>query len=264
MNNLRIAIVDDNKEMVELLSSITDAELDIEVVGKAYNGNDAITMIRDKMPEIVLLDLILPGCDGFAVMNNILNDESLGNYPSFIVISAAVDERIIHETFKLGAVYYFIKPFDNSSLINRIKTIASGVQEEYSSCPSEIIIPKRYVNDDILQDDTTRMLHELGVPAHIKGYNYLRECIIMAYKEPDVLNCITKVLYPTIAKQHDSTPSRVERAIRHAIEVAWSRGDIQTLTYYFGSTVDKFKGKPTNSEFIALLADRLRLEYRNF
>ena len=108
------------------------------------------------------------------------------------------------------------------------------------------------------------MLHELGVPAHIKGYNYLRECIIMAYKEPDVLNCITKVLYPTIAKQHDSTPSRVERAIRHAIEVAWSRGDIQTLTYYFGSTVDKFKGKPTNSEFIALLADRLRLEYRNF
>ena len=264
MNNLRIAIVDDNKEMVELLSSITDAELDIEVVGKAYNGNDAITMIRDKMPEIVLLDLILPGCDGFAVMNNILNDESLGNYPSFIVISAAVDERIIHETFKLGAVYYFIKPFDNSSLINRIKTIASGVQEEYSSCPSEIIIPKRYVNDDILQDDTTRMLHELGVPAHIKGYNYLRECIIMAYKEPDVLNCITKVLYPTIAKHHDSTPSRVERAIRHAIEVAWSRGDIQTLTYYFGSTVDKFKGKPTNSEFIALLADRLRLEYRNF
>ena len=254
MNNLRIAIVDDNKEMVELLSSITDAELDIEVVGKAYNGNDAITMIREKMPEIVLLDLILPGCDGFAVMNNILNDESLGNYPSFIVISAAVDERIIHETLKLGAVYYFIKPFDNSSLINRIKTIASGVQEEYSSCPSEIIIPKRYVNDDIIEDDTTRMLHELGVPAHIKGYNYLR----------DVLNCITKVLYPTIAKQHDSTPSRVERAIRHAIEVAWSRGDIQTLTYYFGSTVDKFKGKPTNSEFIALLADRLRLEYRNF
>ena len=264
MNDLRIAIVDDNKEMVDLLSSITDAELDIEVVGKAYNGNDAITMIRDKMPEIVLLDLILPGCDGFAVMNNILNDESLGNYPSFIVISAAVDERIIHETFKLGAVYYFIKPFDNSSLINRIKTIASGVQEEYSSCPSEIIIPKRYVNDDIIEDDTTRMLHELGVPAHIKGYNYLRECIIMAYKEPDVLNCITKVLYPTIAKQHDSTPSRVEREIRHAIEVAWSRGDIQTLTYYFGSTVDKFKGKPTNSEFIALLADRLRLEYRNF
>ena len=264
MNDLRIAIVDDNKEMVDLLSSITDAELDIEVVGKAYNGNDAITMIRDKMPEIVLLDLILPGCDGFAVMNNILNDESLGNYPSFIVISAAVDERIIHETFKLGAVYYFIKPFDNSSLINRIKTIASGVHEEYSSCPSEIIIPKRYVNDDIIEDDTTRMLHELGVPAHIKGYNYLRECIIMAYKEPDVLNCITKVLYPTIAKQHDSTPSRVERAIRHAIEVAWSRGDIQTLTYYFGSTVDKFKGKPTNSEFIALLADRLRLEYRNF
>ena len=182
MNDLRIAIVDDNKEMVDLLSSITDAELDIEVVGKAYNGNDAITMIREKMPEIVLLDLILPGCDGFAVMNNILNDESLGNYPSFIVISAAVDERIIHETFKLGAVYYFIKPFDNSSLINRIKTIASGVQEEYSSCPSEIIIPKRYVNDDIIEDDTTRMLHELGVPAHIKGYNYLRECIIMAYK----------------------------------------------------------------------------------
>ena len=217
MNDLRIAIVDDNKEMVDLLSSITDEELDIEVVGKAYNGNDAITMIREKMPEIVLLDLILPGCDGFAVMNNILNDESLGNYPSFIVISAAVDERIIHETFKLGAVYYFIKPFDNSSLINRIKTIASGVQEEYSSCPSEIIIPKRYVNDDIIEDDTTRMLHELGVPAHIKGYNYLRECIIMAYKEPDVLNCITKVLYPTIAKQHDSTPSRVERAIRHAI-----------------------------------------------
>ena len=264
MNDLRIAIVDDNKEMVDLLSSITDEELDIEVVGKAYNGNDAITMIREKMPEIVLLDLILPGCDGFAVMNNILNDESLGNYPSFIVISAAVDERIIHETFKLGAVYYFIKPFDNSSLINRIKTIASGVQEEYSTCPSEIIIPKRYVNDDIIEDDTTRMLHELGVPAHIKGYNYLRECIIMAYKEPDVLNCITKVLYPTIAKQHDSTPRRVERAIRHAIEVAWSRGDIQTLTYYFGSTVDKFKGKPTNSEFIALLADRLRLEYRNF
>ena len=251
MNDLRIAIVDDNKEMVDLLSSITDAELDIEVVGKAYNGNDAITMIREKMPEIVLLDLILPGCDGFAVMNNILNDES-------------VDERIIHETFKLGAVYYFIKPFDNSSLINRIKTIASGVQEEYSSCPSEIIIPKRYVNDDIIEDDTTRMLHELGVPAHIKGYNFLRECIMMAYKEPDVLNCITKVLYPTIAKQHDSTSSRVERAIRHAIEVAWSRGDIPTLTFYFGSTVDQFKGKPTNSEFIALLADRLRLEYRNF
>ena len=108
MNNLRIAIVDDNKEMVELLSSITDAELDIEVVGKAYNGNDAITMIRDKMPEIVLLDLILPGCDGFAVMNNILNDESLGNYPSFIVISAAVDERIIHKTFTTSSTAHWI------------------------------------------------------------------------------------------------------------------------------------------------------------
>ncbi|MCD7765431.1 MAG: sporulation transcription factor Spo0A [Lachnospiraceae bacterium] len=262
MNKLNVAIADDNDRMVQMLDHIVSSDEELEVVGKAGNGEDLIEIIRDKKPDVVLLDIIMPKLDGLAVMERV-NRETTGKKPAFIVVSAVSQEKTTEDAFDLGAEYYILKPFDNDTLVNRIKRVRT--RTEHMAAQIRKLTPsenrKEYMERN-LESDVTGIIHEVGVPAHIKGYQYLRDAIMMSVTDAEMLNSITKVLYPTIAKRHQTTPSRVERAIRHAIEVAWSRGKVDTIEELFGYTVNNGKGKPTNSEFIALITDKIRLDYK--
>ena len=266
MEKLNIAIADDNERIVNLLGSIIREDDDLELVGQADNGKDIYNIIKEKEPDVVLLDIIMPKVDGLTVMEKVNQDQTMKKHPAFIVVSAVGQERITEDAFNLGAYYYILKPFDNDMIINRIKHIKNQAVNRERARDVRKIGPSENKNDYIeknLEMDVTNIIHEIGVPAHIKGYQYLRDAIIMSVQDMEMLNSITKILYPTIAKKHQTTPSRVERAIRHAIEVAWSRGKMDTIDELFGYTVSTGKGKPTNTEFIALIADKIRLEYKN-
>ena len=261
MGNLNVAIADDNERILELLDEIISTDNELTVVGKANNGKDMCHIIKNKEPDVVLLDLIMPKMDGISVMEKINADTTIKKRPDFIVVTAVGQERITEDAFRKGANYYIMKPFNNEMIINRIKSTAGGktrvsVQQPLSIPQPQILTRER------LEEYVTDMLHEIGIPAHIKGYHYLRDSIIMAVEDMDVLNAITKILYPSVAKKHQTTASRVERAIRHAIEVAWGRGKPDTLEELFGYTISNGKGKPTNSEFIALIADTIQLKYK--
>lgn len=263
MSKWSVAIADDNERMVEILDEILRRDEELQIVGIARNGEEACQMIKDKEPDIVLLDIIMPKLDGLTVMERIGQDSRLQKKPEFVVISAIGQERITEDAFLLGASYYIMKPFDHDMLLSRIQNLKTDRQrkrvEIRKVAPYET--KTAYIERN-LETDVTNMIHEIGVPAHIKGYQYLRDAIMMAVEDMNMLNSITKILYPTIAKNHQTTPSRVERAIRHAIEVAWSRGKMDTIDELFGYTVSVGKGKPTNSEFIALIADKIRLDYK--
>ena len=262
MNKLNIAIADDNERMLDLLGNIIHQDKELELVGQAENGKDMYEIIRNKEPDVVLLDIFMPKMDGLTVMEKVNTDKTLKKRPAFIVVSAVGQERITEDAFNLGAYYYILKPFDNEFLLDRIKDIgnlSSGKRTLHRPVQGQAVLPKPERN---LEMDVTNIIHEIGVPAHIKGYQYLRDAIILSVDDVEMLNSITKSLYPTIAKKHQTTPSRVERAIRHAIEVAWSRGKMDTIDELCGYTVSNGKGKPTNSEFIALIADKIRLEYK--
>ena len=261
MGRLNVAIADDNERMLDLLDELISNDRELTLVGKANNGEDMYQIIKNKEPDVVLLDLIMPKIDGLSVMDMVNGDKNMKKHPDFIVITAVGQEKIAEDAFKKGANYYIMKPFNNAMVLNRIKGISASAQRERRSHESKSInIP---ISEENLENRVTNMIHEIGIPAHIKGYHYLRDAIIMAVEDMDVLNAITKILYPSIAKKHQTTASRVERAIRHAIEVAWSRGKLDTLDDLFGYTVSNGKGKPTNSEFIALIADTIRLEYKH-
>lgn len=259
MGTISVAIADDNERMVEILDSIVKKDSDLRIVGKANNGEDVYHMIKEKEPDVVLLDLIMPKLDGLSVMERINQDQTIKKHPKFIVISAIGQEGITEDAFNLGAHYYIMKPFDNDMVLNRVRSIknyTSARQVKVSSDKNSAL----GLTIENLESEVTDMIHEVGVPAHIKGYHYLRDAILMVIEDPDMLNSITKILYPTIAKRNQTTPSRVERAIRHAIEVAWSRGNMDIINTLFSYTVSTGKGKPTNSEFIALIADKIRLQ----
>lgn len=258
MGILNVAIADDNERMVEILDGIVKKDNDIRIVGKANNGEDVYQMIKEKEPDVVLLDLIMPKLDGLSVMERINQDQTIKKHPKFIVISAIGQEGITEDAFNLGAHYYIMKPFDNDMVLSRVRAIKNSTDTGKAKSQSNPCY-ERGVNEN-LENDVTDIIHEVGVPAHIKGYQYLRDAIIMVIQDPEMLNSITKILYPTIAKRNQTTPSRVERAIRHAIEVAWSRGNMDIINTLFSYTVSTGKGKPTNSEFIALIADRIRLQ----
>lgn len=263
MGKLNIAIADDNEKMVQLLDRIVSSDEELEVVGKAANGEDLLDVIREKEPDVVLLDIIMPKLDGLGVMERVNKSHDLKK-PAFIVISGVSQEKTTEDAFELGADYYILKPFDNEMVLNRIKRVRAR-QERPQNRGRRVNAyesKKEYMERN-LETDVTNIIHEVGVPAHIKGYQYLREAIIMSVTDMEMLNSITKILYPTIAKRYQTTPSRVERAIRHAIEVAWSRGKMDTIDELFGYTVSNGKGKPTNSEFIAMIADKIRLDYKN-
>ena len=261
MATLSVAIADDNERMVEILDSIVKKDNDIRIVGKANNGEDVYHMIKEKEPDVVLLDLIMPKLDGLSVMERINQDQTIKKHPKFIVISAIGQEGITEDAFNLGAHYYIMKPFDNEMVLNRVRSIKNYADSGKVKIPPNPCTEQNCLEN--LENDVTDMIHEVGVPAHIKGYQYLRDAIIMVIREPEMLNSITKILYPTIAKRNQTTPSRVERAIRHAIEVAWSRGNMDIINSLFSYTVSTGKGKPTNSEFIALIADKIRLQNKS-
>ena len=257
MKRLSVAIADDNDQILDMLENLISTDKDLCLVGRANNGEEMYEIIKEKEPDIVVLDIFMPKLDGLEVMERIKLENEIQKNPNFIILTAVGQERITQTAFAKGASYYILKPFQNETILNRIKHIQRNLEKEQTKKQKiEYIIDK---NEQHLETQVTELIHEIGIPAHIKGYHYLRDSIIMAIDDLDVLNAITKVLYPTIAKRHQTTSSRVERAIRHAIEVAWSRGKLETLDELFGYTVSNGKGKPTNSEFIALVADTIRL-----
>ena len=263
---MQIVISDDNKDFCEILSEYLGKQPDMEVVGIAHNGVEACSMIQEKQPDIVILDVIMPHLDGIGVLER-MKTINFEKRPVFIMLSAVGQDKITEKALNLGAEYYIIKPFDMGTLIKRIRQLKENHQiiKSNTKSPNSPKVtnsgqPTYAMSALSLEKEVTNVIHEIGIPAHIKGYQYLRDAIIMAINDMDILNSITKQLYPNIAKKYNTTPSRVERAIRHAIEVAWSRGKMDTIDKLFGYTINNGKGKPTNSEFVALIADRLRLE----
>ena len=261
MEHLNVAIADDNQKILDVLENIISMDKELNLVGKAKNGEEMCQIIKDRQPDVVLLDLIMPKMDGLTVMEHVSQDKDVNKRPYFIVITAVGQERITEDAFNKGANYYVMKPFNNEMLLNRIKSVRKMFRNYEKK--NEDAKTENAMRGENLENRVTNMLHEIGIPAHIKGYHYLRDAIMMAVEDMDVLNAITKILYPTVAKKYQTTSSRVERAIRHAIEVAWSRGKLDTLDELFGYTVSTGKGKPTNSEFIALIADTIQLEYKH-
>lgn len=262
MDTLKVAIADDNENMLEVLGKVIAQEDDFDVVGTATNGEDTFNIIKEKEPDVVLLDIIMPQLDGLMVMEKVKRDKDIKKTPAFIIISAIGRESVTEDAFNMGAAYYIMKPFDNEMLINRIRYIRNTHDEPVNQKSFNVFThDNAAINDRRLESDITNIIHDIGIPAHIKGYQYLRDSIMLSVKDNEVINSITKILYPTIAKKYQTTSSRVERAIRHAIEVAWNRGNTDTLNGLFGYTISNGKGKPTNSEFIALIADKIRLQY---
>ena len=262
---IKIVLADDNKDFCQVLKEYLSNEDDIEILGIAKDGIEALDLVKRTQPDLLVLDVIMPHLDGLGVIEK-LNAMDIPKMPKIIVLSAVGQDKITQSAINLGADYYIVKPFDFVIFINRIRELVSNKTTH--------IEPKSRVNTDIqmtrsdfvknsgnIETEITNIIHEIGVPAHIKGYLYLREAIKMVIDNVELLGAVTKELYPSIAKKFNTTPSRVERAIRHAIEVAWSRGKVDTINQLFGYTVHNTKGKPTNSEFIAMIADKLRLEH---
>ena len=266
---ISVLIADDNQEFSHTLSNYINSQDDMEIIGMAKDGNEAVEMIANIEPDVVLLDVIMPHLDGLGVLERV-NSMSSNKKPICIMLSAVGQDKITQKAIMLGAEYYVVKPFDIELLIKRIREIKFFKPEQGSNNfitkdkkQPYIDISKDGNKEDNLEALVTNVIHEVGVPAHIKGYQYLREAIMMGVNDIDVINQITKSLYPKIAYKFNTTPSRVERAIRHAIEVAWGRGDQKTVENIFGYTISAAKGKPTNSEFIAMIADKLRLELKS-
>ena len=269
---ITVLIADDNQEFSMTLATYLKNQEDMVVVGRAKDGNEAIDMISNLMQDIVLLDVIMPHLDGIGVLEKI-GMIKMNKKPICIMLSAVGQDKITRRAIELGAEYYVVKPFDIELLITRIRELKNYKptqsnnfisRETSTQKPQYIEISNsREKTEENLEALVTNVIHEVGVPAHIKGYQYLREAIMMVVNDIDVINQITKSLYPMIANKFSTTPSRVERAIRHAIEVAWGRGQQDVVENIFGYTISAAKGKPTNSEFIAMIADKLRLELKS-
>ncbi len=266
---ITVLIADDNQDFSKTLATYLGNEDDMEVVGIAKDGIEAVDLIKTYLPDVAILDVIMPHLDGLGVLERINNSNNIEKHPICIMLSAVGQDKITKKAIALGADYYVVKPFDIELLMRRIREI-----KNFKPMPNNNFVGREPIRQYIevnnprkggenLEASVTNIIHDVGVPAHIKGYQYLREAIMMVVNDIDVINQITKSLYPQIAQKFNTTPSRVERAIRHAIEVAWSRGETNLMENIFGYTVSAAKGKPTNSEFIAMIADKLRLETKS-
>ena len=276
---IKVVLADDSKDFLDVLESNLINEDDIQIVGIAKNGLEAVDLVKSKEPDVLICDIIMPHLDGIGVIEK-LNSLNLNKIPKIIIISAMGLEKVTIEALNLGASYYLVKPFDYELLMRRIKDISRdmnnniqsypyvnsylNINDNISSISNVVELPSSRAsfieNTDSIDTQITNIIHKIGVPAHIKGYTFIREAIKMVIDDLSLLSAVTKELYPAIAKKYNTTPSRVERAIRHAIEVAWSRGDTVTIEQLFSCTSKSSKSKPTNSEFIAVIADKLRLE----
>jgi len=240
----RILVADGSEEFRRMFADMVDGEEDLVLAGQTGDGEELLRLVREEHPDVVVMDLLLTGMDGLEVLEQ-LDDIR----PRVLVLSAFANSSLAERVAEAGADYCMLKPCRLSAVLERARLLAWGQPEEDAGG-----------EDRDLERRITAIIHDIGVPAHIKGYQYLREAISLAVEDMDIINAVTKVLYPTVAKKFGTTASRVERAIRHAIEVAWDRGDLETLQKYFGYTVSNAKGKPTNSECIAMIADRISLE----
>ena len=264
---IKIVLADDNKDFCQVLKEYLSNESDIEILGIAKDGIEALDLVQKTQPDLLVLDVIMPHLDGLGVIEK-LNAMNLPKMPKIIVLSAVGQDKITQTAINLGADYYIVKPFDFIIFINRIRELVSNrpntVEQQKPRTHADIQMTRTdfVKNVGSIETEITNIIHEIGVPAHIKGYLYLREAIKMVIDNVELLGAVTKELYPSIAKKFNTTPSRVERAIRHAIEVAWSRGKVDAINQLFGYTVNNTKGKPTNSEFIAMIADKLRLKMK--
>ena len=251
-------LVDYNQETRENMEKYLEKQSDIEVVGSVEDGLAACDSIIKTNPDVVITDLIMPKLDGMGIIEK-TNQENLTKKPAFIVTSAITKENVMIKVMSLGAQYYIMKPFDKEVLLNRVRQIHK-YNNQVEDNKEYVLANKDGEKNVTLKERITNIMHDLGVPAHIKGYQYLRDAIIMVIEDLEMINGVTKLLYPDIAKKYKTTSSRVERAIRHAIEVAWNRGQIEVIDEIFRYTISNGKGKPTNSEFIAMIADKIRLE----
>lgn len=246
----KVVIADDNREFCELLKDFLQQQDELRITGVAYNGFEALEIIKEQAPDVLVLDVIMPHLDGIGVLEQ-LSENATNHRPKVIILTAFGQESITQKAVELGADYYILKPFDFSVLATRIKQLTGGFK------PAQYISVSKPKSLDVA---VTNIIHEMGVPAHIKGYHYLRDAILEVIEDVNLLGAVTKELYPAIAQKYQTTPSRVERAIRHAIELAWDRGNVDMMTKFFGYTINLERGKPTNSEFIAMVADKLRIE----
>lgn len=264
MSKIRVLVADDNVAFGMIICEFLESQADIEVTARVENGEDAIEMIEKTRPDIVVLDIIMPRLDGLGVLTRYKNT-SPQEKPLFIVLSAVGQDTITQQALSLGAIYYIVKPFDLGVLVERIRELVRSHSPTVLRMDSPISPSLKMTSTgggDNVQTKITQIMRDVGVPAHIKGYQYMRDAIMMAVKDREIISAVTKRLYPELAKSYKTTPSRVERAIRHAIEVAWNRGRVDTINDLFGYTINTRKGKPTNSEFIAMVADTLRLNER--
>lgn len=248
----RIIIADASEEFRNILVDTLHAETGLEVVGITNDGEEALQLVRDLQPDILVMDLVLKGMDGLELLAELKKESFHGK---ILVLCSYFQGNLSTKLGEIGVSYCMIKPCRLPAVVDLIQNFSTEEWPKDTNAPGNPTQQRQS-----LETMVTAIIHEIGVPAHIKGYQYLRESIIMAVEDMDVINAVTKILYPEVAKKFNTTASRVERAIRHAIEVAWDRGDLETLQKYFGYTVSNTKGKPTNSEFIAMIADRLVLQ----
>lgn len=270
MQKIEILLADDNQEFTSLLADFLSKQEDMVVNGVAYNGEQVLQFLEQTktIPHVLILDIIMPHLDGLGVLER-LSRLDLAEQPKVIMLTAFGQENITQRAVQLGASYYILKPFDMNVLADRIRQLVganvnssgiNGMMDGVFLAAKSNVVPLGKSKN--LDAHITSIIHEIGVPAHIKGYQYLREAITMVYNNIEILGSITKILYPDIAEKYKTTPSRVERAIRHAIEVAWTRGNLDSISRLFGYTINISKSKPTNSEFIAMVADKLRIEHK--
>ena len=264
MGKIKLGLADDNKDFSEALSSFFSRQMDMEVSFVAKDGLETIEQIQKKDVDVLILDMIMPHLDGIGVLES-LNTMELDHYPKVIMVSAVGQDFVIQRAVSMGAEYFLVKPVNTEVLAKRIRQVMNRETISKTNTVSQMNLRRSSLFQEVMREndleiEITNLIHEIGVPAHIKGYQYLRNAITIVVNDMDILCAVTKELYPTIATMNNTTPSRVERAIRHAIEVAWNRGKIETIDSLFGYTVKNDKGKPTNSEFIAIIADKLRLE----
>ena len=255
----KIIIADDNKELLCMISEFLRMQPNMEIVKTCTGGKELLSYLETNTADILLLDIFMPDLDGVNTLTEIKNNSKYNRPGKIVILTAFNTEALMAKTSSLGADYFIVKPID---LNNLYKTLNQLVTEDIVKGTTYNLKEKSKANNTDLDTDITELLHEIGVPAHIKGYLYLREAITMVYNNVEILGGITKVLYPNIAKKYKTTSSRVERAIRHSIEVAWNRGNIDAISQIFAYTISYNKSKPTNSEFIAMIADKLRLAHK--
>lgn len=254
-NQLKVLLAEDRNDFGKLCMNALEQK-GFRVTMSAKDGNQVLSYIKEYMPDILIMEAFMPGLDALGVMNKI-NTMQLTKKPVVCIISGVSNSDFEQQVLSAGADYYFIKPVDAYVIAERVQLLISVSDKNKSLANSS------QRNSDVnLEVTISEIMHQIGVPAHIKGYQYLREAIILSINNTEMMNSVTKLLYPTVAKTFNTTASRVERAIRHAIEVAWDRGDVDVLSSYFGYTIQNTRGKPTNSEFIAMISDKLRLKMK--